>query len=134
MGLLLGLGLLAAAAVPDAYRSFKARAYSDWETETYGYESMKARNVVLDIISQTNSCEILYGFKVLQPGDGVKLQALYKKYLDEKDPKAWFHAIHDFAEEFCKEHDIPFSGKYVNTFYLPGHSIYTGFKYGGRGR
>lgn len=124
MGLLLGLGMLAAVGLSDVYKSAKARAYSDWETETYGYENMKAKDIVQDIIGQTNYCERYYGFKVLQPGDGVKLQALYKKYLNEKDPKAWFHAIHDFAEEFCKEHDIPFSGKYVNTFYLPGYSIW----------
>ena len=120
MGLLFGLGLLAAAAVPDACRSIKAKAYSDWQTKTYGPESMVAGAVVRDMIFATHSCR-RYGFTVTW--DGEKLRELNAKYEAEGDPRPWYHAIHDIAKEFCEERKIPFTGVYVNTFYLPGHSI-----------
>lgn len=122
MGLLFGLGLLAAAAVPDACRSIKAKAYSDWETKTYGPHNVKAACVIKDIIGGTHICQQMYGFTV--KWDGKKLRELNAKYEAEGEPKAWYHAIHDIAKEFCEKNGIPFTGKYVHTFYLPGHSIW----------
>lgn len=122
MGLLFGLGLLAAAAVPDACRSIKAKAYSDWQTKTYGPYNSKAASVVRDMITGAHDTKRLYGIDV--KWDGKKLRELNAKYEAEGEPKAWYHAIHDIAKEFCEENGIPFTGEGVHTFYLPGHSIW----------
>ena len=122
MGLLFGLGLLAAAAVPDVYRSCKAKAEYQNDIKKYGYDSRKARDVIIDMICGTNRCKTAYGFTVHT--DGKKVCKLTKEYEAKGDFKPRLHAIHDVAEEYCKEHDIPFTGKYVNTFYLPGGSIF----------
>lgn len=122
MGLLFGLGLLAAAAVPDACKSIKAKAYSDWETKTYGPYNPVAATIVNDMVTGLNFSKRMYGIDL--HWDGKELIRLSKKYEAEGDPKAWYHAIHDIAKEFCEENGIPFTGAGVNTFYLPGHSIY----------
>lgn len=122
MGLLFGLGLLAAAAVPDVYRSCKAKAEYQNDIKKYGYDSRKARDVIVDIMTGLNCCQQKYGFTVHT--DGKKICELTKKYEEKGEVRARFHAIHDVAEEYCKEHNIPFTGKYVNTFYLPGYRIY----------
>lgn len=121
MGLLFGLGLLAAAAVPDVYRSCKAKAYSDWETKTYGPFSPKAYDLVTDMVYGTHWCKRLYGFEI----DVRKYNHLerIKKYEEEGDPKPRYHAIYDIAKQYCEEHNIMFTGADVHTFYLPGHTI-----------
>lgn len=122
MGLLFGLGLLAAAAVPDVYRSCKAKAYSDWETKTYGPFSPKAYDLVTDLIYGTHKCKQLYGFQV--NAKEYNLRERTKAYEEKGDPKPHYHAIYDVAKQYCEEHDIMFTGKYVHTFYLPNtHSI-----------
>ena len=121
MGLLFGLGLLAAAAVPDACRSIKAKAYSDWQTKTYGPENYKAKAIVRDMIFGTHESKRRYNIDL--HWDGKKLRELDAKYEAEGDPKSWYHAIHDIAKEFCEENGIPFTGYFVNTFYITGDLI-----------
>lgn len=115
MGLLAGLGLLAAAAIPDAARSYKTQLGVARAREKYGPENTAAYNMVQ---------AIYYG---LSSWDGQKCPvytsetlALADKYKKEGRPCAYMCAVHDLAKRECEKAGIPFTGAYVNTFHLPG--------------
>lgn len=112
MGLLFGIGLLIAAAIPDISKKAKTAQRERMKVEMYGPESREAIKIVdslrYGIVSDVKP--FVYVNEILE---------LTNQYKAEGRPKAYECAIHDLAKRECEKRGIPFTGKYVNTFHLP---------------
>ena len=112
MGLLFGIGLLIAAAIPDISKKAKTAQRERMKVEMYGPESREAIEIV-DAIRYGG----MNGKK--SPVYIQEILALAKQYKAEGKPRAYDCAVHDLAKRECEKRGIPFTGKYVNTFHLP---------------
>lgn len=112
MGLLFGIGLLIAAAIPDMSKKIKSAERERMKLEMYGPENKEA----VKIVEAIKYCGMNGTKSTVYPEELLDLARQYKM---EGKPRAYDCAVHDLAKRECEKRGISFTGKYVNTFHLP---------------